>query len=139
MQTFVPYDDDMKSAACLDDRRLLKQIVECHQILRALTDPNYGWQNHPATKMWRGYSRRLYSYYEAMQSEYKKRRNKYVNVSPPVNNDDLSTDPSWWGGVIHATHRANLLRKKQEYYSTFGWTEDVNMPYFWPTKQEVNT
>lgn len=132
MQTFVPYADDWRSAAVLDDKRLLKQIVECHQILRALTDDNYGWQNHPAVKMWRGYSVRLYSYYEAMQAEYKKRRSKFVNVAPPINNNDLANDPDWWGGVIHASHRANLLRKNPDFYTKFGWIEEPDMPYFWP-------
>ena len=55
MQTFLPYPDFAKSAACLDNKRLNKQIVECYQILRAITDPTYGWQNHPAVNMWRGF------------------------------------------------------------------------------------
>jgi hypothetical protein len=44
--------------------------------------------------------------------------------------------PDWFGGVIHSTHRANLIRKDPEYYSKFGWFENENpdMPYYWPTK-----
>ena len=55
MQTFLPYPDDRASAADLDDRRLGKQRVETLQILRALTWRTYGWQNHPAVRMWRGF------------------------------------------------------------------------------------
>ena len=36
-------------------RRLGKQGVEALQVVRALTRPGYGWQNHPAVRMWRGY------------------------------------------------------------------------------------
>lgn len=52
MQTFVPYPDDTRTAAVLDDRRLLKQIVEGSQIVKALSNRAYGWQNHPVVKMW---------------------------------------------------------------------------------------
>lgn len=131
MQTFVPYDDDWRSAAALDDKRLLKQIVECHQILRALTDDTYGWQNHPAVRMWRGSAPGLTSYAWAMQAEYFLRRGKYVRVDLPALEPGAPA-PSWWGGPIHASHRANLLRKAPEHYSQFGWTEDPAMPYIWP-------
>ena len=39
MQTFLPFADFSKSAACLDDKRLGKQRVECLQILKALQSP----------------------------------------------------------------------------------------------------
>lgn len=39
MQTFLPFADFSKSAACLDDKRLGKQRVECLQILKALQPP----------------------------------------------------------------------------------------------------
>ena len=48
MQTFLPYASFIKSAQCLDDKRLGKQRVECLQILKAIKDVNYGWRNHPA-------------------------------------------------------------------------------------------
>lgn len=59
MQTFLPYSSFSKSASVLDNKRLGKQRVECLQILKALSDPAYGWQNHPAVKMWKGYTDRL--------------------------------------------------------------------------------
>lgn len=40
MQTFLPFADFSKSAACLDDKRLGKQRVECLQILKALQPPD---------------------------------------------------------------------------------------------------
>lgn len=54
MQTFLPYPSFRESAKCLDNKRLGKQRVECIQIIKAINNPKYGWQNHPAVKMWRG-------------------------------------------------------------------------------------
>jgi hypothetical protein len=62
MQTFLPYQNFTKSAQCLDRQRLGKQRVEAWQILQAITNKDYGWQNHPAVKMWRGHPRLLSMY-----------------------------------------------------------------------------
>jgi len=62
VQTFLPYDDFVASAAVLDDRRLGQQRVETYQILRALTWTSYGWKNHPAVTMWRGFTPALVRY-----------------------------------------------------------------------------
>lgn len=70
MQTFLPFPDYDKSARVLDDRRLGKQRVECLQILKALTIPSYGWQNHPAVKMWRGWEMQLCSYASYILDEW---------------------------------------------------------------------
>lgn len=131
MQTFVPYSNDYLTAQCLDNKRLLKQIVECLQISKALCDPSYGWQNHPAVKMWRGYGGRLAIYTDAMQREYVLRYKKRVNVSLPEMTDK-DCDPPWWNGPIHASHRSNLLRKLPAHYSQFRWKDDPNEPYVWP-------
>ena len=70
MQTFLPWPDFATSAKALDMRRLGKQRVETLQILKALTDENYGWQHHPATKMWRGYEVGLVNYGVAICAEW---------------------------------------------------------------------
>lgn len=73
MQTFLPYSDFKQSAQCLDNKRLGKQRVEALQILKAITDPSYGWQNHPAVKMWRGYEHALSKYALEICDEWIKR------------------------------------------------------------------
>ena len=57
MQTFLPYTDFIKSAKCLDYKRLGKQRVEAKQILNILLGETTkaGWTNHPAVLMWSGY------------------------------------------------------------------------------------
>ena len=62
MQTFLPYPDFEQSARALDPKRLGKQRVETIQVVRALTRPDYGWQNHPAVLMWRGHEEALGRY-----------------------------------------------------------------------------
>jgi hypothetical protein len=70
MQTFLPYSSFERSAEVLDYRRLGKQRVEAYQILCALSDSKYGWQNHPAIRMWRGYDAALIAYYSAVCREW---------------------------------------------------------------------
>jgi hypothetical protein len=43
----------------------------------------------------------------------------------------------WWYGNrdLHASHRSNLLRKDDEYYGRFGWSESPDLPYWWPSQQ----
>lgn len=140
MQTFLPYPDFAKSASCLDNKRLGKQRVECLQILKALSDPTYGWQNHPAVKMWSGYERILTDYGLAICKEWKLRGFKDTCASKLIatlgSDIGVITDtikPLWLGTEsFHASHRSNLLRKDPIWYSQFGWTEPNDLPYIWP-------
>ena len=52
MQVFVPYPSPIDVAKCLDKKRLRKQIIECDQILKAITGESKAWKNHPVVKMY---------------------------------------------------------------------------------------
>lgn len=141
MQTFVPHSDFTESAKCLDNRRLGKQRVEVLQILNALTGQSTkGWVNHPATAMWRENIAGLAAYGVAICDEWISRGYKdtcRAKISALVEPDDTDL-PIWWGDErVHASHRANLLRKMPEYYSQFGWLENPELPYFWPSKEAI--
>lgn len=136
MQTFLPSPSFLHSASVLDDKRLGKQRVECLQILNALHDPSYGWQNHPAVKMWRGYEQALvrYSLYVCAQWQrrgfndtcYDKIR-KFCDESPTV------LMPPWLGDAdFHRSHQSNLIRKKPEHYVPLFPDVPNNLPYIWP-------
>lgn len=130
MQTFVPYPDFAQSAAVLDYRRLGKQRVEAYQIYRTLTGVSSGWANHPATKMWRGHEDALMAYMHVCITAWTARGYKNNIESYMPDSYDM---PSWWGREdIHASHRANLLRKLPEYYCQYNWTENPELPYVWP-------
>lgn len=137
MQTFLPYDDFARSASALDNRRLGKQRVEAFQILNTLCGFSSGWRNHPAVKMWRGHEFSLYEYAQTTCAEWI-RRGFNDTVSDKLRAlplpDDIST-PVWLGDeAVHASHRANLMRKAPEWYGQFGWDEDPALPYVWPVK-----
>ena len=53
MQVFI-IGTPLETAQALDARRLNKQIIECRQISRALSDPApTAWDNHPAVLQYR--------------------------------------------------------------------------------------
>jgi hypothetical protein len=147
MQTFLPYSDFAKSAKCLDNRRLNKQIVEVQQIYKALSDSSYGWQSHPAVNMWRGHTNALISYGLVCYDEWKYRKDQQGLYSAIHQSGEFLMNlwyvllfcdsqmplPNWIGDEqFHASHRSNLLRKDFEHYSKFGWTEPTDLPYIWP-------
>lgn len=137
MQTFVPYADIHRIAAVLDRRRLNKQRVEAFQVLRAITDADYGWQGHPAVHMWRGYGGALRLYALAMCDEWRAQGgadNAALRERIAAFQFDDEAFPPWWGDErVHRSHRSNLLAKEPFYYAEY-WHED-EMPYFWPSKQ----
>ncbi len=136
MQTFLPYADFNESVKCLDYRRLGKQRVEAMQILNALKDPNYGWQNHPAVKMWRGYEGALKAYMNICIKEWLRRG--YKNNMELARVSKNVKYPPWFGNEkFHAAHRSNLLRKDPEWYGQFGWLESPDLPYIWGA-DEIN-
>lgn len=147
MQTFLPYEDFGVSASILDDRRLGKQVLEVLQIDNALENPDHGWHNHAAVRMWRGYRHALLVYGVIMHAEVPRRFK--VDGTPFKRRKDgkelelrlaklklrgsVVERPFWLGDPkFHAAHRSNLLRKKPEHYSQFGWSEPDNLPYVWP-------
>lgn len=143
MQTFLPYPEFDRCAQVLDNKRLGKQIVECRQILKAITDPSYGWQNHPAVNMWRGYHNYLWKYANSLELNRQCRgcapHQSYLNLSRLYWSLDEScwdwVRPTWLGDPrLHSSHRSNLLRKDSIHYGQFGWTESPDLPYFWPSK-----
>ncbi len=145
MQTFLPYPDFRESAKCLDRLRLGKQRVECKQILTANVSHQagvrVGWQNHPATLMWRGHDKALAIYASEMSREWI-RRGYNDSLLPYFESFTGSgsprvTYPKWYrdNAVLErvcSSHRSNLLRKNELYYSDFDWTETNDIPYYWP-------
>lgn len=142
MQTFLPYPSFYQSAHALDLSRLGKQVIEAGQITRALFDPDYGWQHHPAVLMWRGSEPRLLAYARACGREWQDRRGQMHGAWPNLLDwltergiGGLTYDhpPFWLGDErLHASHRSNLLRKDPEHYGSFDWTEPDDLPYWWP-------
>jgi hypothetical protein len=134
MQTFLPFADFARSAACLDRQRLGKQRLEVQSILNALRVPGAGWANHPATKMWRGYELALCKYGDEIIREWTSRG--YRNNMPHFNSGlpcEVFVSPHWLGDErFHSAHRAALLAKNPDWYSQFNWEEQPKIDYWWP-------
>jgi hypothetical protein len=138
MQTFLPVADFVKSARCLDYRRLSKQRVEASQLLATLGyeihRPNGEFfkpthQNHPCVKMWEGYEQALLHYRNVMIQEWIDRG--FNNSLYLYEVDDVEMPP--WFGVkrFHDSHKSNLLRKLPDWYSQFDWKVRDDLPYYW--------
>ena len=137
MQTFLPYPNFAESARVLDYRRLEKQRVEAKQIYLALTQPNYGWKNHPAVRMWKGHERNLIEYGFVICDEWQRRgyqdtlKQFFMDHSldyrtPPIY-------PLWLGNSdFHLSHQSNLLRKDPKFYGPKFPGVPNNLPYIWP-------
>lgn len=153
MQTFLPYPDFRQSLEALDTRRLGKQRVEARQLIDALEGailPNgrtSRWINHPACKMWRGYTNALRSYYNTALEVFQKRGGNNV-ILQVLQVPTGVTLPPWLGwDFFHRTHRAQLLRKANEnptrylsWYSKFGWLEKPGeFDYIWPIPSKTNS
>lgn len=153
MQTFLPYADFQRSARALDPRRLGKQRVETIQVVRALTQPGYGWANHPAVLMWKGYEEALGRYGLTCCEVWCERGFgdtcastiladlKAAGVAAVRSQADLDAAgalPDWLGDDgFHASHRSALLRKDPAYYgSVFGDTP-ADLPYVWPVRSQA--
>lgn len=103
---------------------------------------NPGWCTHPAVVMWRNHRLALMLYHDVMIREWVRRgfnndmhclvfRSPDAEVPPHVASISM---PGWLGREdVHASHRANLLRKDPEHYGQFSWDERPQEGYEWPT------
>lgn len=142
MQTFLPYIEFDKSAACLDNKRLGKQILEAQQIIVKLVReeyPNKGYAHHPAVLMWMGYPDMLAAYgCFLFQEWYNRGFRSHVKAYEFFQEFSIGSYavPTWYGDtILHSSHRSNLLFKDFDFYSKNQWEEanTAYIPYVWPS------
>jgi hypothetical protein len=118
--------------------RLGKQRVEAKQILIALEDASYGWQNHPAVKMWRNHQGPLAYYGFIITNEWISRGykdstleffeaiiyNKYFFSHTEI--------PDWLTDEFCRSHQSNLIRKMPKHYGKLWPNVPNDLPYVWP-------
>lgn len=136
MQTFLPYPSFTASAKALDNRRLGKQRVECLQILKALTDPDYGWKNHPAVKMWKGCEGSLVLYAQIVCMEWRRRGYKDTCLGKVSQFVRPHGSLDWITPALCRSHQSNLLRKDPAYYGPLFPDVPDDLPYVWPTNNQ---
>ncbi len=150
VQTFLPYADFERSARALDHRRLGKQCVETIQVVRALTRVGYGWANHPAVLMWRGYEEALGRYGITCCETWTELgfgdtcATTIVSDLRAAGIDALRTQselaakaalPPWLGdGAVHRSHQSALVRKDRQHYRALFPDVPDDLPYVWPVR-----
>lgn len=155
MQTFLPYPDFERSARALDNRRLGKQRVETIQIVRALTRSGYGWANHPATLMWKGFEEALGRYGLvccAVWTELGFRDTCATTIQADLAEagvtsfriqDELAAAdalPPWLGDPdLHRSHQSSLVRKDPDHYGPLFPGVPDDLPYVWPVRSTGST
>ena len=150
MQTFLPYANFERSAHALDRKRLGKQRVETIQVVRALTRPDYGWKNHPAVLMWKGFEEALGRYGFAcceawtelgfgdtcaltIATDLRTAGIDTVRTQPELAAADAL--PPWLGDPeMHRSHQSALVRKDREHYSTLFPDVPDDVAYVWPVR-----
>jgi len=147
MQTFLPYPSYSQTAMCLDNKRLIKQILEAVQIFNVIKNPlAKGWQKHPAVNQWRNHPGQLMSYAVCMCHEYTNRFNKIHKYDAQIKNylmnNMIGPSPKFRFNVNYLdNHKAILLGKDFSYYKYY-WPNihpaiktNGKWPYIWPSKE----
>lgn len=153
MQTFLPYADFRRSARALDAKRLGKQRVEVIQVVRALTVPDYGWANHPAVLMWKGYEEALGRYGLTCCDVWTELGFAdtcaatiavdlgAAGVTDLRSQADLAAAgalPPWLGDEsLHRSHQSSLVRKDPEHYRPLFPDVPDDVPYVWPVRSST--
>jgi len=157
MQTFLPFENYEKSAACLDKRRCWKQVVETAQILdillnRKVKPPKYnkdgsirkrGHANHPAVLMWKGYENALKLYFNTFLEYCINVHHINTKYIPEVIDGEVVYP--WWHGKyeFHKSHQNRLYQKaywdeSKELMTNlnregiFEKNIDMEADYYWP-------
>jgi hypothetical protein len=153
VQTFLPYPDFERSARSLDAKRLGKQRVETIQVVRALTVPGYGWANHPAVLMWKGFEEALGRYgfvccevwlelgfgdtcAATIGTDLRNAGVEHVRTQEEL--AAAGALPRWLGDeAVHVSHQSALVRKDPAYYRPLFPDVPDDLPYHWPVRSEA--
>src|SRR5579885_1008273 len=148
MMTFLPYASFYWSLKILDNKRILKQVVEAFQIWCCLTNNgSERWSNHPAVKMWKGYEKalQLYMIMALIECESRikkdgtnyympKMRQHIIDYQLELSEEEIDNleYPFWFGNdQLHFSHQSSLYRKDSEYYEDFKDTVEYYPNYYW--------
>jgi hypothetical protein len=150
VQTFLPYADFERSARALDPKRLGKQRVETIQVVRALTRPGYGWANHPAVLMWKGFEEALGRYGLTCCEVWTELgfgdtcaatiatdlgAAGVVGIRGQLELGAAGALPPWLGDEsVHRSHQSALVRKDPERYRRVFPGVPDDLPYVWPVR-----
>jgi hypothetical protein len=124
--------------------------VETLQVLRALTRTSYGWANHPAVLMWKGYEEGLGRYGLTVCEVWTGlgfgdtcaaslgEDLRAAGVTTVRTQEELAHAgalPGWLGDEeLHRSHQSSLLRKDPGHYRRLFRGVPDDLPYVWPVR-----
>lgn len=112
MQTFLISSNFKETAKVLDGQRLVKQNLECRQILNTLTGISDGWKTHPAVLSWKNNIGALSLYGLTINQECIDRGYKGNNEDFFLNISGQNKLPDWFANEsIFSSHRGRLKCK----------------------------
>lgn len=123
MQIFI-IGTPLETAKVLDNRRLNKQIIECHQILDALNGAK-AWSNHPVVLQYRGYEEWLELYMLCLV-QYQKSCNKsiseneksdWIHLAHEFSDKAFKHKPPFHNEEFFEQMKRRLYTKNQHHYS----------------------
>jgi hypothetical protein len=131
MQTFLHEINYNLAARHLDSRRLVKQIVECKQILTAIRGTT-SWSHHPIVRMWTGWESNLVHYALCMCCEYEDRYAHEHSLEPWFHMQDCDTKkPPWLIEPLIESHQSALVYKQPTHYKLIYPLVYPTIDYLW--------
>lgn len=126
MQIFVPFASPLKTAEAMinDQPRYNKQIIECQQILDAISGKSKAWRNHPVVKMYADHELWLSNYMLCLKT-YK---NKHIENAESISRVCDMFKPTLLTPDFCDQHKRRLYTKSPERYPQFAeyGTSDEN-------------
>lgn len=152
MITWLPYPNLRLSVHVLDSGTLGEQLANCFKILfvaaRLRRGDNYRF--HVCTRMWRDHHIAVAVLADACLREMEDRGHPPIVLSPRTAEglkkynmpkdwlDEPMVLPDWLGHErLHASHRATLKDRMNQWYAQFGWDEPAVSCLWWPGKMPI--
>lgn len=126
MQVFI-VGSPLETAQALDRLRLNKQIVECTQILDAISGTKKAWSNHPCTIQYRNYVDWLRDYMSCLMWF----REGKLSLAEFCNECCNTKRPLFHTQDYFDQMKRRLFTKNQEHYKQWAYlgTSDIN--WYW--------
>ena len=115
MQIFLPYPEPIMVARCLDKKRLNKQIIECDNIINAITGKSTAWKNHPVVHMYSNHLDFIFNYKLCLDCYRKGDTTKALIY----NKYACSAIPSFITNDFCNQHKRRLYTKDSVHYNQF--------------------
>ena len=124
MQVFVPFKEPLKTAQCLDNKRLNKQIIECNQLIKTIRGFSKAWMNHPVTRMYQHKDLfRYMNYYVCCLHNFKngfmKDAKIYNDMAMNVLNEMKESGNEILTDEFCDQHKRRLYAKNPDHYKQF--------------------